>query len=105
MKSFSSSPSEVEVSTVLEVSLYDVDVVSLSGSAAVDWRFLFLGPLTAGEKQSEYLAKFQRGNVTGKPLYLPAAAAPEERFHGPGVPGVVCLCVPDGPGVGSEMCK
>ena len=57
------------------------------------------------KKQSEYLAKFQRGNVTGKRLYLPAAAAPEERFRGPGVPGVVCLCVPDGPGVGSEMCK
>ena len=48
MKSFSSSPSEVEVSTVLEVSLSDGDVVSLSGSAAVAWRFLFLGPLTAG---------------------------------------------------------
>ena len=50
MKSFSSSPSEVEVSTVLEVSLSDGDVVSLSGSAAVAWRFLFLGPLAAGEK-------------------------------------------------------
>ena len=50
MKSFSSSPSEVEVSTVLEVSLSDGDVVSLSGSAAVAWRFLFLGPLTAGGK-------------------------------------------------------
>ena len=92
MKSFSSSPSEVEVSTVLEVSLSDGDVVSLSGSAAVAWRFLFLGAADCGrKKQSEYLAKFQRGNVTGKRLYLPAAAAPEERFRGPGVPGVICL--------------
>ena len=43
--------------------------------------------------------------MTGKRLYLPAAAAPEERFRGPGGPGVLCLCVPDGPGIGSEMCK
>ena len=49
MKSFSSSPSEVEVSTVLEESLSEEDVISLSGSA-VDWRFLFLGPLTVGQK-------------------------------------------------------
>ena len=43
-----SSPSEVEVSTVLKVSLSKGDVVSLSGLAAAAWRFLFLGPLTAG---------------------------------------------------------
>ena len=48
MKSFLSSPSEVEVLTVLDVSLSDGDIVSLSASAAVAWRFLLLGPLTAG---------------------------------------------------------
>ena len=46
--------------------------------------------------------------MTGKRLnfqhYLPAVAAPKERFNG-AVPGVVCLCVPKVPGVGSEMCK
>ena len=47
MKSFSSSPSEVEVSTVVKETLSEEDVVSLSGSA-VAWRFLFLGQLPVG---------------------------------------------------------
>ena len=46
IKSFSSSPSEVDVPTVLEESLSE-DVVSLSGSALA-WRFPFLALLPVG---------------------------------------------------------
>ena len=68
MKSFSSSPSEVEVSTVLKETLSEEDVVSLSGSA-VAWRFPW-GSSLRDKKQSEYLAKFQRGNFCGAGWWL-----------------------------------
>ena len=52
MKSFLSSPSQVELSTVLGESPSEEDVISLSGSV-VAWRFLFLGPLPAGLKKTK----------------------------------------------------
>ena len=67
MKSFSSSPSEVEVSTLLEVSLSDGErrlAVRVGGGGLA---FPFTGAANCGIK-TEYLAKFQRGNVTGKRL-------------------------------------
>ena len=47
MKSFSFSPSELEVLTVLEESLSKEDVVSQSG-LVMAWRFLFLALLPVG---------------------------------------------------------
>ena len=44
---FLSSPSELEVSMVLEESLSEEDVSSLSG-LAMAWHFLFLALLSAG---------------------------------------------------------
>ena len=63
MKSFSFSPSELEVSTVLEESL-SKDVLSSLSQSVVTWHSFSLRCFLQDKKQDEYLAKFQRKNLT-----------------------------------------